>query len=79
MAWFGRIEDFKRVGEKWQITVAYYDDANPAKTISRALDFPLTVTKALVVQKIRSVGAEVRATSVLNADNSIVGSVISIP
>jgi hypothetical protein len=73
------VEDFKLRNSEWHVEVVFYDDANPAKLIPRTLDFPINTTKAQMVQKVRSVGAEVRAVSTLNADNTIIGSVISIP
>lgn len=78
MAWFGEIKSLRNKDDIWVLVVDYFDDSNPTKRIQRTITLPLNTTKAQAVVRIRQVGAEVRAVSVLNADN-IVGTVISIP
>ena len=79
MAWFGTITDVQRRNETWLIDVDYFDDANPEMKIARTVGpLPLSITRAEVVQAIRNVGREVRATIALTSE-TIVGVTISIP
>ncbi len=58
--------------------MAFFDDANPDKKIWRTLNFPLTVSKSVVLSEIRKVGSEIQKSTTLNAER-VVGQIVSIP
>ena len=73
MPWVGEITsvDLTRNGNEWRIGVKYYDTDEPAVSIERHLQLPLSSTRADVRRAIKQLGEVVRSESELRFQNAV--------